>query len=124
MFRATINVATALANTVVGVRFTRMPMISRRRVNSTRGIMAKGRPKLSMTWLKTSVRVGSRPMRITTSEGTIVVSRRTQVDTWRRINGGFLKDVRKQLLIWRLVDPEEKTKLHERAMQLLGQTTT
>lgn len=42
-----------------------------------------------------------------------------EVDTWRRINGGFLKDVRKQLLIWRLVDPEEKKKLHERARHML-----
>lgn len=34
-----------------------------------------------------------------------------EVDTWRRINGGFLKDIRKQMLIWRLVDPEHKTEL-------------
>jgi len=46
-----------------------------------------------------------------------------EVDTWRRINGGFLKDVRKQLLIWRLVDPEEKKALLERAKTLFVEAT-
>jgi hypothetical protein len=31
--------------------------------------------------------------------------------TWHRMNMGFLKDLRKQLLIWRLVTPDEKKRL-------------
>jgi len=31
--------------------------------------------------------------------------------TWSRMNVGFLKDLRKQLLIWRLVTPQQKQKL-------------
>ena len=39
--------------------------------------------------------------------------------TWHRMNRGFLKDLRKQLLIWRLVTPEEKQRLAEEAQELL-----
>ena len=39
--------------------------------------------------------------------------------TWHRMNRGFLKDLRKQLLIWRLVTPEEKKRLAEEAQELL-----
>ncbi len=47
-------------------------MISLRRVKSTRGMTAKGSPKLSTTWLSTRVRVGSRPRAMTTRDGTMV----------------------------------------------------
>ncbi len=39
--------------------------------------------------------------------------------TWHRMNLGFLKDLRKQLLIWRLVLPEEKKRLAEEGEELL-----
>ncbi len=39
--------------------------------------------------------------------------------TWHRMNRGFLKDLRKQLLIWRLVTPEEKQRLTEEADEVL-----
>ena len=39
--------------------------------------------------------------------------------TWHRMNLGFLKDLRKQLLIWRLVTPEEKKRLNEEGEALL-----
>ena len=58
-------------------------MMSARRVNMTSGIMAKGRPKLSTTWLRTSVRVGSRPIPITISAGSIVTKRRSQTGICR-----------------------------------------
>ena len=44
-----------------------------------------------------------------------------EVDTWRRMNTGFLKDLRKQLLIWRLVEPEYKTDLTLRGYEAIGQ---
>jgi hypothetical protein len=34
-----------------------------------------------------------------------------EFQTWHRMNLGFLKDLRKQLLIWRLVTPEAKKRL-------------
>ena len=40
-----------------------VPISPRLRVKSTSGIRAKGMPKESTTWLMTSVRVGSTPMR-------------------------------------------------------------
>jgi len=40
--------------------------------------------------------------------------------TWHRMNLGFLKDLRKQLLIWRLVTPEEKQRLREEGDVLLA----
>jgi hypothetical protein len=42
--------------------------------------------------------------------------------TWHRMNMGFLKDLRKQLLIWRLVTPEEKQRLKEEGEALLEQS--
>jgi hypothetical protein len=39
--------------------------------------------------------------------------------TWHRMNLGFLKDLRKQLLIWRLVTPEEKKRLAQEGEALL-----
>jgi ABC-type lipoprotein release transport system permease subunit len=43
-----------------------------------------------------------------------------EVDTWRRMNTGFLKDLRKQLLIWRLVEPEYKRELTVRGYEAVG----
>ena len=43
-----------------------------------------------------------------------------EVDTWRRMNTGFLKDIRKQLLIWRLVEPAYKLELTLRGYETLG----
>ena len=43
--------------------FTRSPMTSRRLVNMTSGMSANGIPNESTTWLITSVRDGSTPMR-------------------------------------------------------------
>ena len=43
-----------------------------------------------------------------------------EVDTWRRMNTGFLKDIRKQLLIWRLVEPAYKLDLTLRGYETLG----
>jgi len=39
--------------------------------------------------------------------------------TWHRMNMGFLKDLRKQLLIWRLVTAEEKQRLAEEGEAIL-----
>jgi len=39
--------------------------------------------------------------------------------TWHRMNMGFLKDLRKQLLIWRLVTVEEKQRLSREGQALL-----
>ena len=47
-------------------------------VKETNGIIAKGNPKLSNTWLITSVREGSRPIATTIMEGTMVTRRRIQ----------------------------------------------
>lgn len=43
-----------------------------------------------------------------------------EFQTWHRMNLGFLKDLRKQLLIWRLVTPEAKARLTEEGRALLG----
>jgi hypothetical protein len=43
-----------------------------------------------------------------------------EVDTWRRMNTGFLKDIRKQLLIWRLVEAAYKLDLTLRGYETLG----
>jgi len=42
-----------------------------------------------------------------------------EFQTWHRMNLGFLKDLRKQLLIWRLVTPEAKRRLTEQGAALL-----
>jgi len=42
-----------------------------------------------------------------------------EFQTWHRMNMGFLKDLRKQLLIWRLVTPEAKKRLSEEGAALL-----
>jgi len=44
-----------------------------------------------------------------------------EFQTWHRMNMGFLKDLRKQLLIWRLVTPEAKARLTEEARELLAE---
>ena len=43
-----------------------------------------------------------------------------EVETWRRMNLGFLKAIRKQMLIWRLVDAEHKTQYDIDGKKLLG----
>jgi hypothetical protein len=40
-----------------------------------------------------------------------ITRRSGEFQTWHRMNLGFLKDLRKQLLIWRLVTPEAKKRL-------------
>ena len=62
---------------VVIHRFVSGPISDLFAVNIRRGTMAKGRPKLSTTWLITSVRVGSSPIAITISAGAVVTSLRT-----------------------------------------------
>ncbi|MCD6416151.1 MAG: M28 family peptidase [Planctomycetes bacterium] len=42
-----------------------------------------------------------------------------EFQTWHRMNTGFLKDLRKQLLIWRLVTPEAKKRLTREGVELL-----
>ncbi len=42
-----------------------------------------------------------------------------EFQTWHRMNLGFLKDLRKQLLIWRLVTPEAKKRLTKEGNELL-----
>jgi hypothetical protein len=42
-----------------------------------------------------------------------------EFQTWHRMNLGFLKDLRKQLLIWRLVTPEAKERLMDEGRELL-----
>ena len=74
-----IKPATAAVKTVVILRLTKPPIISLREVNNRSGNNANGMAKLSMTWLITSVRVGSRPSAITTSGGNMVTSRRIQI---------------------------------------------
>ena len=44
-----------------------------------------------------------------------------EFQTWHRMNLGFLKDLRKQLLIWRLVTPEAKKRLTKEGTELLEQ---
>ena len=45
-----------------------------------------------------------------------------EFQTWHRMNLGFLKDLRKQLLIWRLVTPEAKRRLAQEGAEMLEQT--
>jgi len=45
-----------------------------------------------------------------------------EVEQWRRMNLGFLRDVRKQLLIWRLVEADRKKELHQRGLEILQQS--
>ncbi len=52
----------------------------------TSGISANGIPKLSTTWLITSVRDGSTPIPITTKAGIIVTARRTKIGICRLMN--------------------------------------
>jgi len=47
-----------------------------------------------------------------------------EFQTWHRMNLGFLKDLRKQLLIWRLVTPEAKKRLSQEGEELLDRTAT
>jgi hypothetical protein len=42
-----------------------------------------------------------------------------EFQTWHRMNLGFLKDLRKQLLIWRLVTPAAKQRLTKEAAELI-----
>ena len=42
-----------------------------------------------------------------------------EFQTWHRMNLGFLKDLRKQLLIWRLVTPQAKKRLTDEGAALL-----
>ncbi len=44
-----------------------------------------------------------------------------EFQTWHRMNMGFLKDLRKQLLIWRLVTPQAKERLTAEGRELLGE---
>src|SRR5690606_8127890 len=77
-YKPTITEATSQATRVVQDWFTRSPIILRSRVKSTSGISAKGIPKLRITWLMHSVRVGSSPSAMTTSAGAMVMARRSQ----------------------------------------------
>ena len=43
-----------------------------------------------------------------------------EFQTWNRMNIGFLRDLRKQLLIWRLVTPEEKERFAEEGSAILA----
>jgi len=45
-----------------------------------------------------------------------------EVETWRRMNLGFLKAIRKQMLIWRLVDAEHKQQYDADGKKLLGKS--
>ncbi|MGD2175464.1 MAG: ABC transporter permease, partial [Candidatus Brocadiaceae bacterium] len=47
-----------------------------------------------------------------------------EFQTWHRMNLGFLKDLRKQLLIWRLVTPEAKRRLTREGEELLERRAT
>ncbi len=47
-----------------------------------------------------------------------------EFQTWHRMNLGFLKDLRKQLLIWRLVTPEAKKELSQQGEELLDRAAT
>ncbi|MFO7957873.1 MAG: M28 family peptidase [Candidatus Brocadiia bacterium] len=47
-----------------------------------------------------------------------------EFQTWHRMNLGFLKDLRKQLLIWRLVTPEAKKRLSQEGEELLDRTAS
>jgi len=49
-----------------------------------------------------------------------IVRKSGEFATWHRMNLGFLKDLRKQLLIWRLVTASEKKRLTEEGQQLLA----
>ena len=45
-----------------------------------------------------------------------------EVETWRRMNLGFLKAIRKQMLIWRLVDAEHKAQYDQQGNDLLAKS--
>ena len=45
-----------------------------------------------------------------------------EVETWRRMNFGFLKAIRKQMLIWRLVDAEHKVEFDQQGQKVLEQS--
>ncbi|KPK65482.1 MAG: hypothetical protein AMK73_02830 [Planctomycetes bacterium SM23_32] len=50
-----------------------------------------------------------------------VITRKSgEFQTWHRMNMGFLKDLRKQLLIWRLVTAKAKKRLTQEGAELLG----
>ena len=72
-----IRAAIAQAILVVSGWFTWAPITSRRLVSRTSGISAKGMPKDSTTWLRTSALVGLTPRASTTRAGIIVTRRRT-----------------------------------------------
>jgi hypothetical protein len=46
-----------------------------------------------------------------------------EFQTWHRMNLGFLKDLRKQLLIWRLVTPDAKKRLTQEGATLIEDRT-
>jgi hypothetical protein len=46
-----------------------------------------------------------------------------EFQTWHRMNLGFLKDLRKQLLIWRLVTADAKKRLTQEGAALLERET-
>ena len=60
-------------------------MISFFLVNKTRGITAKGSPKLSTTWLIMRVLVGSKPISMTIIEGITVTIRLIKIGMWKRM---------------------------------------
>ena len=94
---AMMSPATMPASTVVTRRFTNSPITSLRRVKSIRGTRANGMPKLRITWLKTSVRVGSSPMTMTSSAGSMVMLRRIQI--------GILLRRKPCIIIWPAIVP-------------------
>ena len=57
----TISVTTTVAMVVVRRWLTRVPITLRLRQKISKGIRAKGMPKESTTWLRTSERLGLRP---------------------------------------------------------------
>ena len=70
----------------VAALFTRAPMRSFPPVNMTSGMSDRGREKLSTIWLITRLRVGSRLVKMITSEGTIVTRRRSHIGICRLRN--------------------------------------
>ena len=45
-----------------------------------------------------------------------------EVEAWRRMNFGFLKAIRKQMLIWRLVDSEHKEQFDQQGKELIEES--
>src|SRR5918997_2390040 len=84
-FSVMIITAASVATAVVGLRFTRSPMMSARRVSKTRGTSANGMPNDNTTWEKTRARVGSRPMPRTMRAGAMVSPRRSSIWRLRRM---------------------------------------